>query len=436
MVGRQLVELVSWYDRVYLTNTVYTKECWHKVIENVASTDEQGIDLAHYELYTVALPRSTLDRTLVPCTFKYGSSHTITRGVDVEATHELVQCLYHTLASDFAFVANFEEFLLNEQAECQDTMENMVISDKIVVIGASHCGRLCSELQKKGIECIDLSTPGWMPTTANISKLEKDISEVGIGAEHTVTIDLLSNCTFRYEQYDGTMALPYKSQGKYHMGGKVGVCSRETLLSTIASVKSVFALLPGSKIVLTPLPRYLYSPCCSDINHCVDMGTSGYIVDTIESTIGLRKVIQEGLVKNGITKFVVPDVLQQLLGEKSDFKSMGEKLRTITGDDGVHLTMDGYAKLADTLITVMEKNKASAAVIVSGAGAVSKPGFFWRGFMSPNGSQRVKPSSVTYKQSRSGAGGGKWRGSAHQGSAPTQGAGRGRGVYRTSVYKR
>ncbi len=34
---------------------------------------------------------------------------------------------------------------------------------------------------------------------------------------------------YRYEQLDGTLALPFKSSGKYHFAGKVQVCSDSVL---------------------------------------------------------------------------------------------------------------------------------------------------------------------------------------------------------------
>jgi hypothetical protein len=178
----------------------------------------------------------------------------------------------------------------------------------------------------------------------------------------------------------------------------------------------------------------MYTPCCDDKSHCIGTDTSEFVKATIESTVGLRKHIQDGLIKAGVTDFVVPDLLQQILDEKADFVAMGEKLRPLMCKDGIHMTKIGYEKMADVVLNTIEKCKSAAVSIVSGAGAVPRPSFFWRGFMSPVGSVRIRQGATTYKQARNG--GGKWKGGAQHGGNPNMGAGRGRGGNRTSFYTR
>jgi hypothetical protein len=433
-IGRMLIELFTWYDRVYDNNPVFAKDAWYKVIHNIASTDEIGMDLSHSEFYTVALPRSVQDRTLIPTAFKFSSSHTITHAMDVVATHELIHVLFESLANDFAFSANYEDYIHMEQAGQQCNVEQMDINEKVVLIGASHSRRLCTELASRGLECIDICIPGWTPTPENIELIEKKISEVGIDSGCVAIIDVLSNIVYRYEQYDGTLSLPYKTEGKYHMGGKVSTCTKENIIHTLGTAKGILSHFSGKKIILPPIPRYLFTPCCPAKGHCVGTGTPEHIKGAIESTLGLRKHIQEGLVKAGVTNFTVPDVLQQMLGEKSDFAAMGDKLRTLSDPDGVHLTKEGYAKMADVLVYVIEKSKSAAVNLVTGADAVPKPGYFWRGFKSPVGSMRIRQGAISYKQAR--MGGGKWKDGAHHWGGPKPGSGRGRGGFRTSFYKR
>ena len=433
MLGKLLIELVSWYDRVYGASIVYSRAAWHKVIDQFAYTDEQGLDLGHSELYIVALPRTILDRSLVPYTFKYSSSHTATHGMDSMATHELLRTLLSNLSTDFGFIANLEGPSLEEPVGQQGTVETK--PDKIIIIGASHGKRLYSALSKRNIDCIDLTIPGWAPTAENIEALLVKISELGIVVENCyVVLDVLSNIVFRFEQYDGSLSLPFKSNGVYHMGGKVMVCSREIILNTLSSTKELFLKFPGTKIVTLPIPRFLFAPCCARKGHCAYAGSPSLIAATLESTLGLRKHIQDGLIKAGITNFVVPDLLQQVLNEKSDIKVMGNNLKALTSQDNVHLTPEGYNKIADVIINVIEDKKSAAIFSVSGPVAAPKSGFYWRGFMSPVGTTRAKHGATTYKQAR--VGGGKWRGGGHHWNEPVGGAALGRGGYRGSGYRR
>jgi hypothetical protein len=305
-------------------------------------------------------------------------------------------------------------------------MENHA-TQKIIVVGASHCKKLVHAISDHNIDVVDLTVPGWTPTPANIASLSAKLSEVGIESNSIVVIDVLSNSIYRFEQYDGSLSLPFKSNGVHHMGGKVSICGKEAVFNTLLCTKEIFAKIPGFKIVLPPLPRYIFGPCCSDVNHCIDVGKPEYIHQMLESSTGLRKTIQDGLVKTGVTDFSVPDLLQQLLDEKSDTKKMAEKLKGITAQDNVHLTLLGYAKMADVVLKLIEEKRSAAALNVSGPAAASGPGYYWRGFLSPVGTTRVKHGAQTYKQAR--FGGGKWRGNAHHWNNP-MGAGRGRGSYR------
>jgi hypothetical protein len=336
------------------------------------------------------------------------------------ATHELLRVLLANLSTDFA--TNFEGPTLEEPAGEQGTMENQ--KDKILLIGASHCKRLFKVLCERGFECIDLTVPGWTPSVQNVEQIVKKLAEMDLAKGYTTVMDILSNTTFRFEQYDGTLSLPFKANGGHHMGGIVRVCGRDVLINTIMSTKDIFGKLPGAKVVLPPLPRYVFGPCCDDEGHCMGSGTPEHISEILESTTGLRKHIQDGLIRAGVTNFVVPDLIQKMVDEKGDYKQMGEKLKLLTSHDNVHLTMEGYNTVADVVVKTLSDQK-SAALLSNSGSTGPRAGFYWRGFVSPVGTTRVKYGATTYKQAR--VGGGKWRGGGHHWNSPPFGAGRGRG---------
>jgi hypothetical protein len=267
---------------------------------------------------------------------------------------------------------------------------------------------MCRELRMRNFEVIDLSVPGWTPTDGNIAKVIDEIGILDKKVEYVTIIDVLSNVTYRYEQYDGTLALPCKSDGIYHMYGKVQVCGRESVLNTILKSKGIFDSLPGNKIMLSPIPRYVFKPCCENVGHCTDTGNDSHVHAILENTLGLRKIMQEGLVKAGIEKCVVPDTLQRLLNERSDFTKMSVELKKITSQDNVHLTGPGYSRLTDVVVELVNDYVDTAVKNVPGPSATSSQGYYWRGFKSPVGSERPK-KAIAYKVARQG-GGGHWKG--------------------------
>jgi hypothetical protein len=64
------------------------------------------------------------------------------------------------------------------------------------------------------------SVPGWTPTSENL-KTVADMVEGKANDCIAFVFDLLSNSAVRFEQFDGSMALPFKSNGTFHLGGRV-----------------------------------------------------------------------------------------------------------------------------------------------------------------------------------------------------------------------
>jgi hypothetical protein len=65
------------------------------------------------------------------------------------------------------------------------------------------------------------SIPGWIATQENIDILIARLSELKGITNFSVVLDLHSNSTCRYMQFDGTQALPVKEGKKYHYPGEV-----------------------------------------------------------------------------------------------------------------------------------------------------------------------------------------------------------------------
>jgi hypothetical protein len=426
MVGRQLMELTAWFDVVYSSSIAYPKGSWHKLIDSIASNEEEGVDHTHNVMYTIALPRSILDRTLVPFHFHYSSTHSVTHALDATGTKELLCALLETLKNDFACSTNFEDLVLEEPVQGGGTEMKNSEHHTVVIIGASHCSRLCRELRMRNVTVIDLSVPGWTPTDGNVAKVIDEISTLGNLDKCIAIIDVLSNVTYRYEQYDGSLALPCKVDGTYHMNGKVQVCGKESILNTLLKTKEIFTSFPGQKIVLSPIPRYLFTPCCDQPGHCTDTGEKVHIQHLLEGTLGLRRHMQDGLVKAGVGKFEVPDIVQRLTDEKCDYGIMSTELKRYTSLDGVHLNSTGTSKLADVVMQVIKECCDTADTTVAGPSAASSS-FYWRGFKSPCGAERPK-KLIAYKMARTGSGG-RWKETHPYRKFDHGGAGRGRGHY-------
>jgi hypothetical protein len=60
--------------------------------------------------------------------------------------------------------------------------------------------------------------------------------ERDVGTGSAFVFDLLGNSSLRYEQFDGTTALPFRMSGRFHFGGKVVTTPPEIFKKTIESI--------------------------------------------------------------------------------------------------------------------------------------------------------------------------------------------------------
>jgi len=399
-----IVEIHHWFSRMYGNDTVFMKTAWEKVVSILSENTDQTLDLANSETYRVAMPISLTSSTLTHYRFTVSSSLPATNIFSGEATDELLLALLTQLSAKIGVNAHPEDILAREPAELEGGENTITTPKKIVICGGSNCKRLAADLTTMGVPVIDLCVPGWVPTPANIDKLTAELTEIGKTYEVVLVGDMISNVSFCFEQLNGTLALPVKSGGKFHMYGKVCIGSKESLVNVLEKIVPVLRSVNGLKIVLPPLPRYLYSPCCQIPGHCEGLQEPGYVPELLCKTRGIRKIIRDHL-HTRVGDIWVPDTVTTLTTDGGVTDPVPDNIRHLFGTDGVHLSRDGATHYAD-IVKELINEKISAACVVSGKGAVME--YFWRGFVSPVGSNRPSNQGA-FHQNRS-FGGGKRRG--------------------------
>jgi hypothetical protein len=364
--------------------------------------------------------------------FYTSSSHTTVRSFDSEASYELIRTLIDLLQSKFATDANSEDILFREPAIQESGGKDLT---KCILIGGSNLGKTVNYLANKGITVLDLTVPGWTPTAENIQKTCDGLRTIPNLSEYVIIFDVLGNVTYRQEQLDGTLALPLKVGGVYHLSGKVRVCNHLSLKNIVKTLKPILDLIAGADFLfLSPIPRHLFNGCCLDKEHCVGTDTKEYVEELLQNVVSLRSVCKSALLDLGSKKFWVPDLVGKLLPACNGITEQAAGLREIFAADGVHFTKPGYEKLADTIWhcakTLIEKSDSAKNSVsaVRGSHGRGQKTFYWRGFMSPVGSERPQNSQAAYMLTHQGSGG-KWR------KGPDSGY-RGRGKNLPPYYRR
>jgi hypothetical protein len=318
-------------------------------------------------------------------------------------TVEVVKILLNALQKDFSIAVGPEVILQRSAIEREDVK----LSKNIVCIGSSILRQLVPFLQAAGYVVTDLTQPGWIATDENINILIKKMSDLKLEPDFAVVLDLVGNCVYRFEQFDGTLALPYKERGRYHFAGPVSVCTEDNFKRIIKMPGPVLlSSQHAAKVVIPPLPRHLFSTCCSNTAHCSNFADEYYSEKLLNGTTRLRQVLKKETSAIGMSKKWVLDGVGAILGPLvgSNYGTNREiipDLRLLLVKDGVHLESKGNVNLSQAVISALEHLRSGKSDDVVGAGTGAGAGsgtesgsagtadrgrdYFWRGFTSPVG---------------------------------------------------
>jgi hypothetical protein len=344
--------------------------------------------------YSIQLPSSLAKgcRHIAHTFQSSGLSPTSLPGIFLRATDELVHVLVSNLNRDF-------HTDINPQSLLRDPIEAPHIKDTsrlVVLLGGSNLSNTAPYITAWGYKVWDLSQRGLVLSGGCIDSLIATITASDIPCDAAVILDLFGNSIYRWRQEDGTMALPVKSRNGYHLPGPMGVCEEATFKKLIETSLPLFEHFnKHRKVVIPPLPRFLFRGCCSNYNHSVNISDENYTENLLDSVVHLRKNLKLELLARGVEKVWITECFKELFllrtnqGTKNDAVVL---LRDVFAPDGVHLTQECYSTMAQNIVTHLENRlsetstaEVSASVSVAGA----RKTFFWRGFCSPAGSLRL-----------------------------------------------
>jgi hypothetical protein len=410
-LARDISTLASWLGRVYAHSTTGLLDTWKYLLLIADSACSASPSL---EIAKIPLPTSISLGSVQPHTFVYHSACPVNlNGMNRKATYNALKILITTLNRDFSTNLDTEKILAGNWANADPDTEGGEVgmdtsapanSKHIVIIGASNMKRLVPLLLESGYTVTDLTRPSWIATPDNVARITELINTMDLSPGYTLIMELFGNSTFRYEQFDGTMALPFKTGNVYHMEGRIGVCEEDAFVRLVNNLDALLNVgKPDIKLFVPPLPRYLFTGCCNHKNHSTNLSDPDHADTLLASTMKFRSILKTALLKKGTDSFFVLDGIGSLIGippggNRGSNKSVIPELEKITGKDGVHFTDTGYKNLTNAMVAAISgiqagtltKTKSShlaAEGADSDAWSRRKEVFFWRGFSSPVGAQ-------------------------------------------------
>jgi hypothetical protein len=180
------------------------------------------------------------------------------------------------------------------------------------------------------------------------------------------------------------------------MEGEVGVSDDPTFARLITAVRPVLEACGSAiKIVVPPLPRYLYTGCCNNKSHCTNLNNADYELRMLQDTMHFRPLLKDAILLCNADPFFVLDGIGALLGipagnNRGTAAENLKELKKYCTADGVHFNELGYANIARVIssaVTGIETGTLTKSDTGSGnfSGAGRAASYFWRGFTSPMG---------------------------------------------------
>jgi hypothetical protein len=216
---------------------------------------------------------------------------------------------------------------------CGATQEKK-LGRTIVIVGASHAKRLDKALSELEEKTIFIEAPSFRFLQKDVAAMSEAIQEaVGDEIEDKVLlVNAFDNSYFVAKTEDGHFIPPRQdSSGRYHVDGEISCAPQETakqmMLNCLPLLKK-FAVIP--KIVLVPVPRYLYAPCCSDVEHVPNLEDEDHVEKLVGALDSTHKLWRGMLFRERMPNTKVCNT-SKIISDKAFW-----------GPDPVHPSPEGY----------------------------------------------------------------------------------------------
>jgi hypothetical protein len=270
------------------------------------------------------------------------------------------------------------ELAVSRELDCDDTitLDTALAGKRIVVVGASHAMRLASALEDLGVIVIDISVPGWKVSSEAVEDMKKELSTVleeEFEGDTIILYQLFDNNMYLACDAEGNRSLPVKqADSKYHVPGRLVFIDRDSFKELFLKVLPLLrAGLQHTKILLTPLMRFVKSSCCNNSSHMTNRRERNLAKLMGEAIGEVKEWLQDFTFTRRIRNFAIlcPNTLLQGENEVEDGAAMIKKF----WDSGpVHMNQDGYSALASNLVNSLAEVKVARPTEKRGSAAAAK----------------------------------------------------------------
>jgi hypothetical protein len=222
----------------------------------------------------------------------------------------------------------------------------------IMVVGSSNAAKLVDALIAKGKSVMLVMEPHWVINRQSVELLATRMHrELQFTDPDITVLQFLDNSCFFARRDDGSRILPTLiDDGRYHLPGKIVVCSQETQAEQFRLLKPIFnALERRTALCIGPMPRYVAAGCCEDRGHAINRREDDYRENMSIQLDAYQRGLKEFLFSTGIKNIKVLDPSCDLRGLSRE---------EMWGTDPVHLLAAVYRNIANGVLK-MASNMAA-----------------------------------------------------------------------------
>jgi hypothetical protein len=223
--------------------------------------------------------------------------------------------------------------------------------ERIVFVGGSNAKSLSQAASMLGIDSYMIATGSWKLSRENVDKLIPDLHELmsGLPIGTPIVLFCMDNSSFLAASEEGGMAPISKcveGDHGYHVKGALVVAPERALQYATDQLKRVVDEFEDFDVlIISPVTRYVASPCCTSLEHVTNFGDPDFlstiIADLTRLKFQLRKKFHPAVVIDGI---------ELACGTGCGREKVEQTLRAGWALDPVHPTGHIYAKMALNLI--------------------------------------------------------------------------------------
>jgi hypothetical protein len=230
-----------------------------------------------------------------------------------------------------------------------------------VFVGGSNALNLAYSASALGLDAYQLAKGGWKLTKENVDKILPDLRDVlgSVPPDTPVVLFCLDNSCFMGLAEDGSMTHISRSiegDDGFHVQGALVVAPERALKNALEQKKRLIEASGTHPVfIISPWPRFVRSPCCSELEHTTNFAEPDFlktiIADLNRLRYQLRKLVSPATVLDGF---------ELICGHGYNREKVSQVILAGWGHDPVHPNKHIYAKMALNLMERMAAVKTEA----------------------------------------------------------------------------